>query len=86
MSYYIYCSIIVPDSPTNLVATEINSMTVKLQWDIPLIFNGNLKSFFINVQETSSVDQDSCCNKIVPIDMPIQEELPTYNYTVNRFY
>lgn len=72
----------VPDSPTNIKTTEIGHTTITVQWDIPWILNGVLKTFIINVEEISSLDVNSCCASIAPIEIPIEEELPTYNYTV----
>ncbi|XP_060872815.1 uncharacterized protein LOC132946770 [Metopolophium dirhodum] len=71
-----------PDSPMNLKMTEIGSTTIALQWDIPWIFNGVLKMFIINVEEISSNDMDMCCVSITPTEIPVNEELPTYNYTI----
>ncbi|XP_060872331.1 uncharacterized protein LOC132946371 [Metopolophium dirhodum] len=71
-----------PDSPMNLRTTEIDSTTISLQWDIPWIFNGVLKMFIINVEEISSNDMDTCCVSITPTEIPVNEELPTYNYTI----
>ncbi|XP_029345320.1 neural cell adhesion molecule L1 isoform X2 [Acyrthosiphon pisum] len=68
-----------PDSPMNLKTTEIGSTTIALQWDVPWIFNGVLKNFTINVDEISSNNTDSFPRIS---DMPVDEELPTYNYTI----
>jgi len=76
---------IVPDSPLNLRTTEVGSTTIALQWDVPWIFNGILKMFMINVEEISSNDMDSCCEIITSPLIPVDEELPTYNYTVMYF-
>jgi len=69
----------------NLKTTEISSTTIALQWDVPWIFNGVLKMFIINVEEISSNDMDTCCVGITPIEIPVNEELPTYNHTVIYF-
>lgn len=74
--------ILVPDPPTNLKLIEIGNTTLNLQWDIPWTFSGVLKTFIINVEETSAIDINSCCVGIQSIEIPIEEELPTYSYTV----
>ncbi|XP_008186132.1 uncharacterized protein LOC100169299 [Acyrthosiphon pisum] len=71
-----------PDSPMNFKTTEIGSTTLALQWDAPWIFNGVLKMFIINVEEISSNDMNTCCVSITPTEIPVNEELPTYNYTI----
>lgn len=76
---------IVPDSPMNIKTTEIDNSTIALQWDIPWIFNGVLKMFIVNVEEISSIDMDKCCVSIMPTEIPVYEELPTYNHTVIYF-
>ncbi|XP_025407336.1 uncharacterized protein LOC112681287, partial [Sipha flava] len=72
----------IPDSPRNIKTTEIGHNTINLQWDIPWIFNGVLKMFIVNVEEISSADINTCCTSITPIEIPIDEELPNYNYTL----
>lgn len=79
-----YFNVTVPDPPMNLKTTEISSTSVILQWDIPWIFNGVIKMFNINIEEISSLDMNTCCVSITPIEIPINEELPTYNYTVKK--
>lgn len=76
---------IVPDSPMNIKTTEIGNTSIALQWDIPWIFNGVLNMFIVNVEEISSIDMDTCCVSIMPTEIPVYEELPTYNYTVMYF-
>eukprot|EP00102_Acyrthosiphon_pisum_P025257 XP_016662467.1 PREDICTED: uncharacterized protein LOC100570133 [Acyrthosiphon pisum] len=71
-----------PDSPMNLKTTEIGSTTIALQWDVPWIFNGVLKMFIINVEEISSNNMETCCVGITPTEIPVNEELPTYNHTI----
>ncbi|XP_008188160.2 uncharacterized protein LOC100568743 [Acyrthosiphon pisum] len=71
-----------PDSPMNLKTTEIGSSTIVLQWDIPWIFNGVLKMFVINVDEITPIDMNTCCVTITPVEIPVNEELPTYNHTI----
>jgi len=77
---------LVPDSPNNLKYNEIGNTTIGLQWDIPWIFNGELKKFIINLEEVSSIDIDTCCNSIESKDIEFEDELPTYNYTVRVHY
>lgn len=38
--------------------------------------------FTINAEEVSAIDMDTCCNSVIPAEIVIYEELPTYNYTV----
>lgn len=79
-----YNLILVPDPPNNLKTIEVSNTTIILQWDIPWIFNGVLKAFNINVEEVSAIDMDTCCVSITPTEIPVYEELPTYNYTVRH--
>ncbi|CAI6369742.1 unnamed protein product [Macrosiphum euphorbiae] len=72
------------DKPENLRTTDVGSTHISLEWDIPLIFNGVLKSFIVNTEEISSKDIDKCCDSKPDIEIPITEELPTYNCTINH--
>lgn len=58
---------------------------MNIQWDIPWIFNGVLKTFIINIEEIASVDMSKCCVSARSIEIEINEELPSYNYTVISF-
>lgn len=80
--YYGFC--VVPDPPSNIKTNEITNTTINIQWDIPWIFNGVLKTFIINVEEISSVDMNTCCVNATPTEIIINEELPTYNHTVGK--
>ncbi|XP_060843558.1 uncharacterized protein LOC132923516 isoform X2 [Rhopalosiphum padi] len=71
-----------PDSPMNIKTTEIGNTSISVQWDIPWIFNGELKMFIINVEEIASVDMETCCISIAPTEILVYEELPTYNHTI----
>ncbi|XP_060843561.1 uncharacterized protein LOC132923516 isoform X3 [Rhopalosiphum padi] len=71
-----------PDSPMNLKTTKISNTTMSIQWDIPWIFNGELKKFIINVEEIASIDMETCCVSIAPTEISISEEFPTYNHTI----
>lgn len=70
-----------PDSPNNLKIIDIGNTFMTLQWDIPWIFNGVLKMYIINVEETSYKDMNSNSG-IQTTELPIYDELPSYNYTV----
>lgn len=41
--------------------------------------------FTINAEEVSAMDMDTCCGSVIPAEIIINEELPTYNYTVLNF-
>lgn len=71
-----------PDPPSNVQIIDIGKTTITLQWDIPWIFNGVLKMFVINIEEISKVDISQCCVNIQPIEIPFEEEVPSYNYTL----
>lgn len=72
-----------PDSPKNLKIIDIGNTFMTLQWDIPWIFNGVLKMYIINVEEISYKDM-KLYSGIGTIELPIYEELPSYNYTVKN--
>lgn len=76
---------IVPDSPRNLTSNNVQNTSVVLQWDIPWIFNGKLKSFILHADELQSVNNVSCCISIKPVEVVIYDEKPSYNYTVKIF-
>ncbi|KAL5235451.1 hypothetical protein ACI65C_002861 [Semiaphis heraclei] len=71
------------DKPENLRTTDVGSTYISLEWDIPWIFNGVLKSFIVSAEEISSKDIDKCCDSKPDIEIPITEELPSYNFTIN---
>uniref|UniRef100_A0A2S2NZY1 Fibronectin type-III domain-containing protein n=2 Tax=Schizaphis graminum TaxID=13262 RepID=A0A2S2NZY1_SCHGA len=66
----------------NIKSTKIGNTSISIQWDIPWIFNGELKMFIINVEEIASLDMETCCVSIAPTEILVYEELPTYNYTI----
>ncbi|KAL5235450.1 hypothetical protein ACI65C_002860 [Semiaphis heraclei] len=70
------------NKPENLRTTDVGSTNISLEWDIPWIFNGVLKSFIVSAEEISSKDIDECCDSKPDIEIPITEELPSYNYTI----
>ncbi|KAL4119661.1 hypothetical protein QTP88_012455 [Uroleucon formosanum] len=70
------------DKPENFRATDVGSTHISLEWDIPWIFNGVLKSFIVSTEEISSKDIDKCCDSQPDLEIPITEELPTYNCTI----
>lgn len=72
---------LVPDSPNNLKIIDIGNTFITLQWDIPWIFNGILKMYIVNVEEISYKDMN-LYSGIRTTELPIYEELPSYNYTV----
>uniref|UniRef100_A0A2S2QAU1 Angiopoietin-1 receptor n=2 Tax=Sipha flava TaxID=143950 RepID=A0A2S2QAU1_9HEMI len=65
-----------PSPPLNLKCINITSTTVTLQWDIPWVFNGLLKSFFITVQDTSE-------SEIPEIKEYVVEETSNYTYLID---
>ncbi|XP_025205629.1 uncharacterized protein LOC112601954, partial [Melanaphis sacchari] len=71
------------DKPENLRAVDVGSTNITLVWDIPWILNGELKSFILNTEEISSQDIDKCCDSKPDVEIPVTEELPAYNYTIN---
>lgn len=71
-----------PGSPNNITVIETGQTYMTLRWGIPWIFNGALNGFVINVEEISAMDMSKCCSSIVPIEIPVDEEMPAYNYTV----
>lgn len=71
------------DKPENLRTTDVGSTHISLEWDIPWVFNGVLKSFIVNTEEISSKDIDKCCDSKPDLEILITEELPTYNCTIN---
>jgi hypothetical protein len=73
---------VAPDPPRNVKIIDIGITYIILQWDIPWIFNGTLKMFTINTEETSNVYIGKCCVYIEPIEVTFDEEVPSYNYTV----
>ncbi|XP_060851896.1 uncharacterized protein LOC132930188 isoform X2 [Rhopalosiphum padi] len=70
------------DKPENLRTTDVGSTYISLEWDIPWILNGVLKSFIVNIEEISSQDIEKCCDSKPDLEVPVTEELPTYNCTV----
>ncbi|XP_027837642.2 uncharacterized protein LOC114120057 [Aphis gossypii] len=71
------------DKPENLRTTNVGPTYVSFEWDIPWIHNGVLKSFIVNIEEISSKDIDKCCESKPDVEIPVTEELPTYNCTIN---
>ncbi|XP_050442627.1 tenascin-like [Adelges cooleyi] len=71
-----------PDEPGNLKTTHVGAKSVSLEWDIPWMLNGVLRSFIINAEEVSAIDVDSCCVSLPVMELQVTEELPTYNYTI----
>lgn len=74
-----------PESPNNITVIENSDTYMTLQWNIPWVFNGVLNEFIINVEEISASDMSMCCTSVKPIEIPVEEEMPTYNYTVTNY-
>jgi hypothetical protein len=72
----------VADKPENFRTTDVGSTYISLEWDIPWILNGVLKSFIVNIEEISSQDIEKCCDRKRDLEIPVTEERPTYNCTV----
>ncbi|XP_026822080.1 LOW QUALITY PROTEIN: tenascin-like [Rhopalosiphum maidis] len=62
--------------PENLRTTSVGSTYISLEWGIPYILNGVLKSFIVNIKEILSQ------KSVLYVEFPIIEELPTYNCTI----
>lgn len=60
----------------------MTSTTVAVQWDPPLIQNGILRTFTIQVDELEQHNEDICCQSIPVIEMPVVEELQRYQLQV----
>ncbi|KAL5238474.1 hypothetical protein ACI65C_005884 [Semiaphis heraclei] len=71
-----------PDPPRNTKIIDVGRTSISVQWDIPWIFNGALEMFVINIEETSNVDMSQCCVNIKATEIPFDEEVPSYNYTL----
>ncbi|XP_025196649.1 uncharacterized protein LOC112595599 [Melanaphis sacchari] len=72
-----------PDPPSNVRVIGIGKTFINLQWDIPWTFNGTLEMFIINIEEIASLDK-TCCVYLAPIEVPFDEEVPSYNYTLKE--
>jgi len=53
-----------------------------VEWDIPWVFNGVLKSFIVSTEEISSKDIAKIHDSKSEVEIQVTEEIPTYNYTV----
>lgn len=79
------CNGIAPDPPQNLREIDVQTTNVTLQWDIPWIFNGELKSFNIYAIEIGSLNNETCCDTTKSKEIPFTDERLTYNHTVMVF-
>ncbi|XP_050420134.1 uncharacterized protein LOC126833055 [Adelges cooleyi] len=70
------------DEPGNLRATLIGSNNITLEWDIPWILNGVLKSFIVNTEEITALDMETCCASLPAVYINVTHEIPTYNCTL----
>lgn len=78
----IFVNVIAPDAPVNLTILDDGKNETTLQWGIPWILNGELKSFLINGKQINYLFEP-CCETIEQEEIPIDTILqPTYNYTV----
>ncbi|XP_026805156.1 tenascin-like [Rhopalosiphum maidis] len=68
--------------PENLRTTSVGSTYISLEWGIPYILNGVLKSFIVNIEEVSSQVIEKCCDRKRDVEIPVTEEHPTYNCTI----
>ncbi|XP_050437857.1 tenascin-like [Adelges cooleyi] len=72
------------DEPGNLRATLIGSNNITLQWDIPWILNGLLKSFIVTTEEVTALDMETCCASLPDVEINVSKEVPTYNCTLTN--
>ncbi|XP_050420135.1 uncharacterized protein LOC126833056 [Adelges cooleyi] len=72
------------DEPGNLRATRVGSNNITLEWDIPWIFNGVLKSFIVNMEEITALDMETCCASLPDVEINVTQEIPTYNCTLTN--
>ncbi|XP_022174267.1 uncharacterized protein LOC111036533 isoform X2 [Myzus persicae] len=70
------------DTPENLRAINVSSVHILVEWDIPWVFNGVLKSFIVSTEEISSKDIAKVHNNKSEVEIQVTEEIPTYNYTI----
>lgn len=71
-----------PESPRNIKVIDVGNTTITIKWDTPWVFNGILTHFVVTVEEIAARDVNTCCVKIPPANVPFNEEVSSYNYTV----
>ncbi|KAK7793753.1 hypothetical protein R5R35_000953 [Gryllus longicercus] len=71
-----------PEAPTSLKITRSTSTSFEMEWGLPNMFNGELRSFLINVEHIESLNESECCEYFPVQELPVREETPIYNLEV----
>lgn len=77
-------SIPAPKAPSNVNRSDVGEIYVTLQWNVPWIFNGVLKTFIVKVERISAADMNARCSDVGPIEIPFEKVAP-YAHNVRRY-
>ncbi|GLH01584.1 Protein draper, partial [Gryllus bimaculatus] len=71
-----------PDAPASLTIRRSTSTSFEMEWELPNLFNGELRSFLVNIEHIDSFNETECCEYFPVQELPVREESPIYNLEV----
>ncbi|XP_068084547.1 uncharacterized protein [Anabrus simplex] len=74
---------IAPGAPSALRILNRTQTRMVLEWGPPLMLNGVLRSFIVNVEEIDSRNSSTCCDYFPIQELPVRTEEQLYQLEVN---
>ena len=71
-----------PTAPSAVSLPDATSTELTLQWSLPDLFNGQLRSFLVNVEQTDSANATDCCQDVPMQVVVFKTEEPSYQLQV----
>ncbi|XP_069699199.1 uncharacterized protein [Periplaneta americana] len=72
-----------PLAPSFVRVVSQKQTSLTLEWGMPDLLNGKLRSFLVNVEETDSFNATSCCQDFPILQEPVRAEQPSYRIQVS---
>ncbi|XP_068084546.1 uncharacterized protein [Anabrus simplex] len=72
-----------PGIPTSLQILKRTHNSVVVEWGPPLMINGMLRSFLVNVEEIDTSDSSTCCDYFPIQELPVRTEEQLYRLEVD---
>ncbi|XP_063231136.1 uncharacterized protein LOC134535791 isoform X2 [Bacillus rossius redtenbacheri] len=70
-----------PDAPESLQILNHSNASLTVQWKLPRLFRGIIRSYVLNIEQTDAFDSSDCCQYFPLLEVPVRSELPWYSHT-----